>query len=117
MISGEKIALRAMKKELKRLSGVAEKAKAKVDENMGIGTEVLAIHNEFVEIVDSKEHGQHVLNKLEALQKRRDRVKRILKQDLGQLINKQVDAELERDSLAQEIQMIEFRHGLKAKVS
>lgn len=114
---GEEIALSAMKKEFTRLSRIADKAKAEADENMGITSEMLSIHQEFVEIVNSKEHGEHVINKLEALKKRRDKAQKVLDKDLLTLLNKQSEAEIDRDSLGSEIQMLEFRRSLRQRAS
>ena len=117
MRTGENIALAAMKKEFKRLCRIADKAKAEADENMGIASEMLAIHQEFVEIVNSKEHGEHVIKKLESLQKRRDKAQKILDKDLLTLINKQSEAEINRDSLGSEIQMLELRRSMRQRAS
>lgn len=113
MISGEEIALSAMKKEHKRLSRLADKAKTDVDENMNVGSELLAIHKEFSEIVSSNEHGEHIVKKLESLQVRRDKAQKILNKDLLKLLDKQHEAETKRDRLGSEIQMMEFRHSLR----
>ncbi|SDZ95299.1 hypothetical protein [Marinobacterium iners] len=113
MISGKEIALSAMKKEHKRLSRLADKAKADVDENMNVGSELLAIHKEFSEILNSKEYGEHIVKKLESLRVRRDKAQKILNKDLSKLLDKQYEAETKRDSLGSEIQMMEFRHSLR----
>lgn len=117
MTKGEKIVIEALKREFKRLSRIAEKAKAEAEENMNIATEMLAIHKEFAAIVNAKEHGEHVLRKLNALKKRRDKAQKILDKDLLTLLNKQSDAEIERDSLGSEIQRLEFRHSLRQRAS
>lgn len=115
--SGEEIALSAMKKELTRLSRIADKANAEVDEYLNIGSELLAIHEEFSEIVKSKEHGSHIVKKLEVLKGRRDRAQKITDKELIKLLDKQHKAEIERDSLRQEIHRTEFRFSLRQKAS
>ncbi len=66
MNTGEELAISAMKKDFKRLSKIAEKAEKECDEYMSIGTEMVDIHNEFVEIVKSGEHSASTLKKLDA---------------------------------------------------
>jgi predicted PilT family ATPase len=108
MRTGDELALDAMKNEHKRLCRRAAKAAKDADEYMEITTEALAIHEEFATIVKSGEHGEAVLKKLDDLTKRRDRVERILKKDLITLLDKQSEAECERDRLAREISIREF---------
>ena len=115
--SGKEIALSAMKKELTRLSRLADKANAEVDEYLNIGSEMLEIHEEFSEIVKSKEHDSHIIKKLEVLKDRRDRAQKMLDKDLMKLLDKQHKAKIERDSLLQEIQTTEFRFSLRQKAS
>jgi len=112
-LSGEELALVAMKKEFSRLEKIAERAKAEADEYMSIGTEMLSINQEFVEIVKSKEVNESSLKKLNALKKRSDKAEKIQKKDFIKLIDKQSDAEINRDRLAYEIQRIEFRQSLR----
>lgn len=106
---GEELALNAMRKEFKRLSTKAEKAKAKADEYIGLGSEFVAIHEEFKTIVDSMVAGEIVVKKLEALQARRDRAQKIHAQDFMKLCDAQYDAEQDRDALGFEIQNYERR--------
>ena len=113
MKSGEELALAAMKKEFKRLSKVAEKAKHEADEYMHMGSEFIAIHQEFSDIVKSGEHGEKVIKKLDALKKRRDKVDRIRKKDLIKLVDKETHTQIERDSLGSEIQMLEFKLSMR----
>lgn len=115
MTTGEQLALNAMRRDHKRLSTVADKAKREADERSNIAGEFLVIHKEFAAIVESKEHGQHVLNKLSALQRRRDKAKKILDKDLIKLLDRQHEAEWERDQLGSEIQMLEFRQSLRKR--
>lgn len=115
MTTGEDLALGAMRKEHKRLSAIADKAKREADECSNIADEFIAIHKEFAAIVESKEHGQHVLDKLSALQRRRDKAKKILDKDLIKLLDRQHEAEWKRDQLGSEIQMMEFRQSLRQR--
>lgn len=111
MRTGDELALSAMRKEHAKLARIADKAKAEADEYCSIGSEAIAIHNEFAAIVNSRETGQHVIDALDKLQKRRARVDRVMKKDLLKLSDKQIAAELERDNLMREIQMMEFRRS------
>jgi len=113
--TGEELALIAMKKELKVLSKKADKAKSECDEYMNTGSEAVAIHNEFVEIVNAKEHGQKVLDQLDSLKKRRNKVDAIMKKDFIKLMDKDHEAGFTRDNLAQEISMLEFRQSLRTR--
>jgi len=114
MTRGEELALKAMKKEYERLRRVAAKAKEEADEATHIGTELLSIHNELVEIVNSGETGEIILARLAALEKRRDRAEKIRSKNLRKLFDKEMKAEMDRDALGQEISMYEFRHKLRS---
>lgn len=115
MRTGDELALAAMKKEHAKLARIADKAKAEADEYISIGSEAVAIHNEFVAIVNSREHGQHVIDALDKLQKRRARVDRVMKKDMLALSDKQIKAEIERDNLLREIQALEFRVSMRGR--
>ena len=109
----EEIVAGALKKELVRLSGVADRAKAAVDDHLNVGTEWLAIHEELREIVNSKKTGKVTLDRLAALKDRDAKVNKIQKKDLVKLIDKQSKAEIERDSLISEISMTEWRLSMR----
>jgi len=109
----EEIVVSALKKELVRLAGVADRAKAAADEYMNTGTEMIAIYEEFGGIVDLKESGKAVLNKLAVLRDREAKVNKVRKKDFLKLCNKQSKAEIERDSLISEIGMMEYRLNLR----
>ena len=111
MKAGKELVLIAAKKELKRLSKEADKAKQECDEYMRIGTEAITIHEEFVRIVNTKETGQSVIDQLELLRRRRHRVQRIMKKDLIKLTDREIDTALTRDGLNSEIQMMEYKWG------
>lgn len=113
MKTREELVLRALKREFSRLSRIAEKAKAEADENQNIGSEFVAIHKEFAEILDSGDHGKATIKQLDNLQARRDKADRVLKRDLVKLIDKQHDAECERNAIGEEISMIEFRLSMR----
>ena len=113
-ISGEQLALEAMKRDLKRLSRNAEKAKAACDEYMDVGTEAIAIHQELAELVKSNEHGQAVIDKLDELTVRREKVDKIRRKDFLALCNKQNMAEMSRDNLIAEIGRLSFRIELRS---
>lgn len=107
--TGEELAIPALKKELARLTQIAEKAKAECEENVHIGSEAVAIHDEFVAIVKSKETGQAVIDKLDSLQKRRERVLQVMSKSIVDLSDKQFKAEAERDNLLGLIRRLEYR--------
>ena len=73
MKSGSELAISAMKKEFARLSKAADRAKHESDEYLGIGSEMIAIHNEFAEIVKSKDHSEATIKKLGVLSARSKR--------------------------------------------
>ena len=109
----EEIVVNALKKELVRLSGAADRAKAALDEYMSTGTEMIAIHEELTVIVKSKKTGKAVIDKLAALQDRESKVNKILKKSLPRLSDKQITLEIERDSLMGEISMMEYRWSMR----
>lgn len=109
MRQGEELAIQAMKKEFKRLSKVAERAKKETDEHINIGSEILGIHKEFSDIVNAKESTKETALKLNALIKRSERATKIRKKSLLELIEKQSKSEIERDNLLIELQNAEFR--------
>lgn len=113
MSTGEELALNAMKKDFTRLSRIADKAKREADECMSVGSEMIAIHNEFVDIVKSGEHGEHIIKKLDVLKKRSARTEKIRKKDLVKLFDKEYETASDRDSLGSEIKMIEFRLSVR----
>lgn len=115
MRTGEELAIAAMKKDHAKLVRAAEKAKAAADEYITIGTEAIAIHNEFAAIVNNRETGADTIKKLDQLKKRRDRVDRISKKDFMALCDKQYEAEVERDNLGREIQNREFLASMRSK--
>jgi len=110
MRRGSDIALDAMKKELVRLQKIAEKAKNESEQYLNSSTEVIAIHNEFIEIVNSKQYGQDVINKLDNLKKRRDKVDKIRSKDFIKLLDKENESRFEVENLQHEIFMAEFRN-------
>lgn len=116
MKTREELVLRALRREHSRLSRIADKAKAEADENQNIGSEFVAIQKELVEIVSSGDHGKATIKRIENLQSRRDKAERVLKKDLLKLIDKQLDAEAERDAVGDEISMMEFRESLRNSV-
>ncbi|MGZ4953600.1 MAG: hypothetical protein ACXV8Q_00690 [Methylobacter sp.] len=109
---GIKLAIEAMKKEHKRLSAVAEKAKRDADEYMNISSEFIAIHQEYVTVANSKQSASVKLKKLDELQRRRDKAEKIMNKDFIKLLDKQSDAEIDRDELAHQISKMEFQLSL-----
>lgn len=115
MKSGEELALGAMKKELVRLSRAAERAKVAVDEAIAVGSEYVDIHQEFAALLQSGLTGADALERLAALQARRDRADKIMKKDLLKLIDKQHETEMARDELGREIHQLEWRRSMKPR--
>jgi hypothetical protein len=113
MTPGERLTLQAMKNDLKRLSQIAQKAKESCDEVLGIGSELLAIHKEFLALVDAGEPSEDQLVKLDELKHRRERANKIMKKDWIKLSDRQFKAESDRDNLAREIENLEFRLSLR----
>jgi hypothetical protein len=110
-VSGEELALKAMKKELTVLINRAKRAKAKADERVNIVYEYIAINKEFVEIVDSDANGASnasVVRRLNDLKRRRKRADRIIKKDACKLIEKQSEAESHVRALQDEISIKQF---------
>ncbi len=113
MKTGEEIVLAAIKKEFRLLSKKADKAKKECDEYFSVGTEMLAIHKEFAEIIKSKKHGDEVLKKLDLLKKRSDKTEQIRKKDYLKLSDREFNSKMEADKLMTEIQRIEFRMQIR----
>lgn len=113
MTRGKELSLRAMRKEFKRLSTAANKAKSEIEECLNITTEILAIYEEFKAIVDSEEQGQSVIDKLNALKKRRTKADKIFDKDLIKLTEKEAETATARDQLGIEIQRMEFNISLR----
>jgi hypothetical protein len=106
---GIKLALAALKKEHKRLAAVAEKAKREADEYMNTGSEFIATHQEVVAIANSKQPASVRLKKLDELKRRKEKAEKIRSKDFMKLLDKQSDAEIDRDALANEISKMEWR--------
>lgn len=113
MKSGDEITLGALRREHVRVSRIAVKAKAELDEYMGIHDELFAIHRELNEIIQSNKHGESVLKQLGALKKREVRTGRILAKDFIKLSDRQFKTEWEASQVAQEIGRIEFRLSIR----
>lgn len=112
MKTGNEITLDALRREHARVSRIAARAKAELDEYMGIHNELFAINDEFRAIVESKEHGPQVIKRLNALKKRKDHVDAVLKKDLVKLSDRQFQTEWHAGQVAQEIGFLEFRLSL-----
>lgn len=109
----EEIVVSALKKELTRLSGAADRAKLALDERTNAVAEVIAINKEFVEIFNSRKTDQETLDKLLALQERQAKVGKVIKKSFSKLSDKQITLEIERDSLISEISTMEYRQGIR----
>lgn len=114
MIKGEELALAAMEKEHERLSKIAVRAKAEADEAVNVGSEMLAIHEEYSSLLSLKEYGTpETIKKAGELSKRAKRARKIMQKDLIKLLDKQSEAEFARDDLKSEIEMYKFRNNLR----
>ncbi|MBE0468013.1 MAG: hypothetical protein IBX55_00595 [Methyloprofundus sp.] len=113
MLLGEKLAIQAMKKELIRLQRIAGKAMKEANEYEDITSEFISINEEFAQIVESKEESKVTLKKLEDLSSRRDKAMKILNKDFIKLLDKQHEAESNRNALAGEIHKMEWRISLR----
>ncbi|QDP47116.1 MAG: hypothetical protein Tp1111SUR522732_54 [Prokaryotic dsDNA virus sp.] len=114
-LTGDELTLNALKKEFTRISRLAEKAKKDADDYCDAGSEVVACHVELKGIIDSKEHGQSVLDRLEKLKKRNDRAHRLMKKDALKLFDRQYNLDSQRNDLANQISRIQFRLELSGR--
>jgi hypothetical protein len=116
MKTGEELSLIAMKKELKRLSYIAEKNKKNADDACNVCSEMIAIHKEFMVIIKGEDYSESASKKLLSLQKRRNKCEKIMENDLLKLLDKKINAEIHRDQLDEEIQKLELiRHLRKTR--
>ena len=113
--TGDELVLQSLKKELKVVSRKADKAKNAVDEYMSVGSEAIAIHQEFAAIVKSKDTGKKEVEALEALKIRQASVDRILKKDFIHLMDVQFDTGMTRNNLRQEISKIGYRIDIRGR--
>jgi len=115
MRTGEQLAISAIKKEYSRLCKIAEKAKLELDEYFNAGTAMIDLSRELTAIVSSKEVGAPLVKKLEALQKRRDRLLRIASKDIIALSDRQIKADIERDNLLRHLQFRERSESIRKR--
>jgi hypothetical protein len=106
--SGQELLLVAAEKEYKRLCQKAQKAKAQADEYENIGKEAIDIRLKLMEVTKSNRRPEEVLEELDKLQVKQKRVDRILNKNFVKLLDKQFEAEHERDALGNEIDMLKF---------
>lgn len=111
----EEVVLRALKREHERLAKIHQKAKAEADKCSNIGSELVAIHKEFLRIMQSGAPAGQQLKELEALQKREQRAERIRKKDILALFDKETKALLALDEVAREVATVEFRISMRAR--
>ncbi len=113
LYSTDDLTLRALRHEQDRLSKLAAKAAAEVDEYIGTGQEAVAIYNELAAIDHCKKSARANLKQLDVLRKRQARIERIRKKDIIALMDRQHEAEWERDLAAQAISDLEFRSSFR----
>ena len=110
MSHGELLALAAMKKGLAYLTAKATKATEAVDACTHAASEFIAVQREAFEIMgEVAKTPAASLKKLEALQAKESRARRNMKKDLSKLLDKQFEAENDRDALAEFITQFERR--------
>lgn len=116
MSRGDLLALAAMKKGLASLEAKAEKARKAVDACMSAPTDLCELWREsgrLLAAVTSKDATKakkvEALAALEALADREKALKRVAKQDLVKLLDKQVAAEWDARDMRDRIQSEEFR--------
>lgn len=114
MSYGEEIALKAMKKELKRLTRLAGIAGKEVEESITVGTEILAIHKELAAILDNDDKSVDHTSSLRALQKRMDAANKISKKDLMKLMKREDSAKTKVNLLHGEIDSMEYRRAARS---
>ena len=113
MMTSDELTLGALKREHTRLSRIATKAKAEVDEYMGAGTEIFTVYAELAKIIESRAHGPQVIKRLGDLKKQQDKAERVNKKDLLKLLDRQFETGWDRDQMAREISTVEFRLSLR----
>jgi len=110
MTNGEKIAQKAMKKELERLSRAVELAQADVKEYVNIVDEFISIVQEQLKIFDSSETSAAAIKKMAALDSRRERAKKVMGKDYMKLLEAETKAISDRDDFERQIAYFEFRN-------
>ena len=105
----DQLIIRLLKVELIKRTKAANKAKMLAEEVAGVVAESISIHKELLAIIESKETGNEVVARLHKLAERDEKLKRLYKKDLEQLLNNQSDAEFFRDEVAVEISNREWR--------
>lgn len=108
-LSGDQLALIAMKKEHKRLSQIAEKKKAICDEACHVGTNLINVYKQAEKLISEKDYSESGIKKIEKLANEEKRLKKLMKADLVKIMDEQIHAEIDRDSLYREIMTLEFR--------
>lgn len=110
MSRGELLALAAMKKSLTDLTAKAAKAKEAADACTSATSELIALLREGHEIMgDIASKPAASLKKLEDLQVKQNRARRNMNKDLSKLLDKQFEAEHDRDALAEHITTYEWQ--------
>jgi hypothetical protein len=111
--NGEELVLDALRNDLKRLQARADRAKAASDEYTNATDEIIALHHEFVGIIESKVSGQECIDRLASLKKRREKASKVREKDYIKLLDKEHQTAFERDRLQEEIGRMEFRISLR----
>lgn len=112
------LALAAMKKGLAELTSKATKAENAANACINATSDFMAVQREAFEIMSEVAAKPAAsLKRLQALQAKEVRARRLMKQDLSKLVDKQFEAEQQRDALAEFISNFEWRLRLQGKLT
>lgn len=110
--TGAQIAVEAMEKEYARLKRLEAAAEKEVDENLNSVSEIISVHKEFVEIVNSGRHDKEALRNLDLLKKRDRKARKAMKKNIIDLRNKHVECKFAAEDLMKEIIKFKFINRL-----
>lgn len=116
MFNKDEFLYKSLKAEFKRLDCAEQKAKKELDEYNNVANEMIAIRKEFVKIVTSKLYTKETVKKLSLLQKRSEKCEKIRKKDYIMLLDKHINLNIEKGSVATEISKLEYRLELRGKL-
>lgn len=112
MKTDDEIILSALERELKRLTDIAVKIKAKTAARLNAGTKILEIQRETIEVLNGKVNDAG-LARLKELDSAESEARKLLKFDIIKILDKEYDAESERDSVARVLASHRFAMGFR----
>lgn len=115
MTNGEKIALAAMKKELKSLSKRAALAKSKTDACVNAASTIINIRKEANDILQSEKPHDEQMKLISVLADKEKAAFKVGKLDMVKLMDKEHELKFAHDSLQSEISNIEYGHNMRNK--